>query len=334
MRKIGQIFCFLIPVIACAVIMVFMAGCEKKTEKNKALARRDYQEVWNQGKLDAVDEIFAADYVSHWAGSPDIHGTQSYKQSVTSYRTAFPDVQFTVEDQIAEGDKVVTRWTSTGTHKGELMGIPPTGVQVTLTGISISRLSDDKVVEDWVNWDMLGMLQQLGVIPPMGGEVAAEASDRVRFGQQADADDPTTVGGRCPVCERIVEEVWDQGKLDALEEIFAADYVCHMAGSPDLNGPKGYKQFVTMYRSAFPDVHITVEDIIVEGDKVAGRWTLTGTHQGEFVGIPPTGVQVTVTGMTIHSLSDDKVVEDWMISDALGMLQQLGVVPPMGKGGE
>ncbi len=83
------------------------------------------------------------------------------------YRTAFPDIHFTVEDQIAEGDKLVTRFTITGTHKGELMGIPPTGVHITMTGMIFDLNVGGKILEGWANTDALGMLQQLGVIPPM-----------------------------------------------------------------------------------------------------------------------------------------------------------------------
>ena len=138
-----------------------------KEEENKAIPRRLFEEVWNQGKLDVINEIFAADYVGHMPGSPDIHGPEGYKQFVTMYRTAFQDAKFTVEDQVAEGDKVVTRWSSTSTHKGDFMGIPPTGVQETHTGITIERIAGGKFVETWIKWDALGMLQQLGVIPPM-----------------------------------------------------------------------------------------------------------------------------------------------------------------------
>jgi steroid delta-isomerase-like uncharacterized protein len=138
------------------------------TEENKAIARRDVEEVWNQGKLDVIDEIFATDYVGQFVGSPDFHGPEGCKQFVTMYRTAFPDFHVTVHDMIAEGDKVVTRWTATGTHKGELMGISPTGVQETHTGINIGRISGGKIVEEWSSWDALGMLQQLGVVPPIG----------------------------------------------------------------------------------------------------------------------------------------------------------------------
>jgi steroid delta-isomerase-like uncharacterized protein len=137
-------------------------------EKNKAIARRDFEQVWNKGNLDTVDEICAADGVGHMPGSPDIHSLEGYKQYVTMYRNAFPDIHFTIEDEIAQGDKVVIRWTSRGTHQGELMGISPTGKQCTVTGITINRFSGGKIQESWNNWDALGMLQQLGVVPPIG----------------------------------------------------------------------------------------------------------------------------------------------------------------------
>ena len=136
-------------------------------KENKALACRVFDEIWNEGSLDVADEIFDANYVSHGLGIAP--GPASFKQYVSVYLSAFPDCHFTIEDQVAEGDKVVTRWTATGTHTGELIGIPPTDVQATVTGISINRYAGGKVVEVWDNWDGLGMMQQLGVIPPMGG---------------------------------------------------------------------------------------------------------------------------------------------------------------------
>ena len=137
-------------------------------EENKALIRRGFEEEWNQGNLDVIPEIFSTDFVCHMVGSPDIHGHEGWKQYVYMIRTAFPDIHFTIEDQFGEGDKVATRWTATGTHKGELMGIPPTSVQVTLKGINIYHIADCKIVEFWVNKDDLGMMQQLGVIPAPG----------------------------------------------------------------------------------------------------------------------------------------------------------------------
>ena len=140
------------------------------TEENKAIARRVFEEGWNQGKLDVIDEIVTSDYLLRDPSMPeDIRGPEGFKQFITMYRAAFPDIHFTVEDQIAEGDKVVTRWTGTGTHQGELMGIAATGIRGRgVTGVTIDRMAGGKAVESWNAWDVLGMLQQLGVVPPIG----------------------------------------------------------------------------------------------------------------------------------------------------------------------
>jgi len=138
------------------------------TEDNKTLDRRRFEEAWNKGNLAVVDELSDANVVTQNPPGPPLQGTEALKQFVLMYRSALPDVQMTIEDQIADGDKVVTRWTARGTHKGELMGIPPTGKQTTVTGISFNRWANGKVVESWTNFDALGMMQQLGVVPAPG----------------------------------------------------------------------------------------------------------------------------------------------------------------------
>lgn len=137
------------------------------TEENKANVRRSFEEGWNQGNIAVYDELTSPNYVGH-DPAMTVQGIEGLKQFVSMYLTAYPDTHFTIEDQIAEGDTVVTRWTARGTHKGPLMGIPPTGKQVTVTGITIDRFANGKGVESWSNYDALGMLQQLGVIPSMG----------------------------------------------------------------------------------------------------------------------------------------------------------------------
>jgi steroid delta-isomerase-like uncharacterized protein len=139
------------------------------SEENKAILRRVTDEVFGQGNLDLVDELFAADYVLHDPGIPggELRGPEDFKQRwVSMFRTAFPDLQLSIEDQVAEGDKVVTRYVGRGTHRGELMGIAPTGMVVSVGGIIISRVSGGRIEEEWNNFDALGMMQQLGVIPP------------------------------------------------------------------------------------------------------------------------------------------------------------------------
>ena len=135
-------------------------------ERNKVLVRRLYEEVVNKQNIAAVDELIATNYIDH-DKNPELvaRDPESFKQIVNMLLTAFPDMRITIEDQIAEGDKVASRFTMRGTHKGEFMGIAPTGARLAVTGIDIRRIAGDKLVEIWMNMDDLGMMQQLGVVP-------------------------------------------------------------------------------------------------------------------------------------------------------------------------
>jgi steroid delta-isomerase-like uncharacterized protein len=135
-------------------------------EENKAIFRRYVEEVGNEGNFDLADEIFDR-YLAHQPdGSVLERGPEDVKRFMGEFREAFPDFHSEIEDQIAEGDKVVTRWRMHGTHRGEFRGIVPTGNTLDITGIGIFRFSEEgKVVESWDNLDQLGMMRQLGVIP-------------------------------------------------------------------------------------------------------------------------------------------------------------------------
>ena len=142
------------------------------TEENKALARREIEGIFNaKGNSDAAaEEIYAPDYISHQpAGDEELRGPEAIKQFAAGLRRAFPDLQMTIEDQIAEVDKVVTRLTSRGSHRGELWGIAPTGREVEVGSVSTNRIGGGKIVEHWTCADRLGMMQQLGVIEPQPG---------------------------------------------------------------------------------------------------------------------------------------------------------------------
>ncbi len=132
----------------------------------KTIARREIVEIFGEGKLEVADEVIAPDYMGYDPASPEpIRGPEGVKEQAAGYRAAFPDLTITVDQQVAEGDTVVTRWTARATHEGELFGIAATGKQATITGISIERFVDGKVVEDHTNWDTFGLMQQLGAIP-------------------------------------------------------------------------------------------------------------------------------------------------------------------------
>ena len=138
------------------------------TEANKTSVRRFYDEVFNKKNRAAIDEFIDPNQVDHAAPPGTPGGLAGAKQTIGMYLTAFPDLHFTVEDMIAEGDKLVARLTVRGTQQGAFMGIPPTGKHVTVTAIDISRMAGGKSVEHWIEMDTLGMMQQLGVIPTQG----------------------------------------------------------------------------------------------------------------------------------------------------------------------
>jgi steroid delta-isomerase-like uncharacterized protein len=131
------------------------------SEENKALARR-WADIMDQGNLDLVEEIYAPDYVGHDPAMPeDIRGVEGAREFYSMYRSAFPDAEITIEEQLAEGDTVATRWTGRGTHQGELMGVPPGGNRLEVMGVSISRIEGGKIVEEWDIYDALGMMQAI-----------------------------------------------------------------------------------------------------------------------------------------------------------------------------
>jgi len=142
------------------------------SETNKALIRRLFEEAVNNGNLSVVDESLSTDYVYREPTVGERRGRAASRELITMYRNAFPDLRLTIDEQIAEGDTVVTRWTGTGTHRGELFGIPSSGNTVRVQGVLVSRIVNGKVVEESEMYDALGMLRQLGAVPAATAKAA------------------------------------------------------------------------------------------------------------------------------------------------------------------
>ncbi len=142
--------------------------------KNKHIVRRLYEEVWNERKLDVVDELISPSHALH---DPNVSGSQigpdAYKQQVARFTTAFPDLHFAIEDIFSEKDKLVVSWMISGTHKGEYEGIPPTDKEISVDGITINYLANGKILDSYVSWDALGLMRQLGHAPPLGKTIVA-----------------------------------------------------------------------------------------------------------------------------------------------------------------
>ena len=223
-------------------------------ERNKALVRQWVDEVLTRGNIRRIDELFAPNYVLHDPSRvQEVHGREGIERFAAAFRSASPDVCFSVEDQIAEGDMVVTRWIARGTHREEFLGIPPTGNQMRVTGIEFDRVLDGKIDEAWVSYHLF----------------------------TNSAPDP----------ERV-------------ERVFA------------------------MINRAFPDLRVSQADSVIEGDKVAFRWMMSGTHEGELMGVAPTGERVAVMGIDIVRVVEGEILEYWGEFDVMSMLRQLGITPP------
>ncbi|BAZ47607.1 hypothetical protein NIES4103_02090 [Nostoc sp. NIES-4103] len=286
------------------------------SEANKAIARRYYDEIMNQGNLATIDELLSPDFLFTIPTHPEpYHGPDGFKQLVTMLRGAFPDVHLSVEHLLADGDTVVGHWTGSGTHAGSplhtvLGDIPASGKHFSIDGISWLRIVDGKIVESLANEDTLGLLQQIGVLPSESAPVT------------------TTPTENKALVARYFNEIMNQGKLDVIEQIMSADFAFRIPTLPQpIRGHEGMKQFVTGLRNGFPDIHFTVEREIAEKDKVASRWRIVGTHKGEFLGVPPTDNYVQDQGVDIFRIANGKIAEIWVNENDLGLMQQLGVIP-------
>ena len=223
-------------------------------EQKKALVRRWLNEVLTQGNVRLVDELFAPNYILHGPSLVrEVHGREGVEKYVMRFRAASPDICFNIEDQVAEGDTVVTRWAARGTHRGDFLGIPPTGKQMMVTGIEFDRIVDGKIDEGWVAY--------------------------------------------------------------------------HLSNDSTLD-PERVKRVFAMLQDALPDLRVSQADSVTEGDKAAFRWMMSGTHQGELMGVAPTGERVMVMGIDIIRVAEGEIVDYWGEFDVMGMLRQLGITPP------
>ena len=304
------------------------AGCATTTEaENKAIAQR-WSDVWQSQDLDAVDALVAPGYVHHWGAGADVKGHDAFKQSLSDFFTAFPDATSTIEEIMVDGDEVVLRYTNTGTQTGPLGALAPTGNRATYEGISIVHISCGQIDEVWTEIDGLGRLQQL-----TGATGAFAASTPVSSAAGTPSASPeacaATSEDEAQDLVRRWFDVWNTRDLASLDALGAPDYVHHWGGQvPDTTDLNSYKQRLDGFLQAFPDLYATVDDVIVDGDLVALRWTETGTHQGRFGNLEPTGKHVTWTGINIFRVACGQVVESWNHTDGIGLQQQLGADLP------
>jgi len=236
--------------------------------------------------------------------------------------TAFPDVRFSVDDIIAVEDKVAVRLTFTATHGGPFLELPASGNSVAGKDLIIYRFADGKIEEAWLQLDGLGIMVQMGLIPPMG-------TTDFFWGAPSPATGATgTPEENGAIASRDLLEVWNEGNFPLIDELIDEDFV----GSYDtmtLVGPDAYAQYVSATLATYPDYHITIEDVVAVGDLVFLRTTVSATHLGPLGTIPATGMPWTEDAIVMYRIANGKIVEAWHLIDMLSVLMQIGIVPPL-----
>jgi len=288
------------------------------TEQKRDVLRRVSHEIFGEGRMESVDELIAADFVDRDplpGMTPDRDGL---KQVVQTFRSAFPDFRVELLHTVVEGDRAVDHIRSSGTHKGEFLGIAPTGKPIETSAIVISRLDDHgQIAERWQRFGAMQLLQQIGVVPGW------EEPPPVPPLPQADGGRATSVDENKAIMLRQLA-IWNDGDYDVADEIFHPGAITPDA--PQLPvGPEGCKEVARIFRTAFPDFTMTVEDVVAEDDLVVCRFQQTGTHEGELFGIAPTGRSVDFGEIALCQIAGGQIVASWFQTDMLALMSQVGV---------
>lgn len=297
------------------------AECVTTTpEENAALVTMFWDEVvWaSQGK---IAEIVSPDEVHHWGTGEETTGFEAFTEAFAHVLRAFPDISFTVDLVAAEGDLAATAWTANGTQTGEWLGIAPTNAEVTFKGINIFRIDCGQIVESWGEANNLGLLAQIGS-PDVPGFLADTATAMApAAGAAATPCAEDSPESNLPLVERWTNEVWNAQNLDVLNEIASPDIVHHGGAFPDAHGVDEIVEGISRQLETFPDIALTIDETIADGDLVVVRWSGAGTNLGEFIGHAPTGATIPISGINLYHVSCGKIVESWSEINGLEILQ-------------
>jgi steroid delta-isomerase-like uncharacterized protein len=275
---------------------------------------RKYIQAINDDDFDLLAEVTDENFVDEAAASiPGLPpGLEGGKAVHLMLRAGFPDLKFTIEDIVVDGDNVVLKASGHGTNTGAFFGIPPTGKEVSWTSMRILRAKGGKFVSGASKFDQVGILQQMGIVPSLGPPVDVEANKAI--------------------IRRLYEEE-NKGNVDVIDELMAPDVVIHGdALAPLQKGTEGIKQQVKAVQGAFEGLTVTIEDLLAQGDKVAARLRWRGRHLKDFMGIPASGKEITWSAIAINRIENGRVAERWFVANTFDLLQQLGMIPSMDGG--
>jgi steroid delta-isomerase-like uncharacterized protein len=274
--------------------------------KYETLLHRWFDEVWNQGREETIDELVADDVIAHGLtdqNGDNVVGKEDFRMFFRNFRSAFSDINVEVGEVIQDGDRISAVTRVRATHGGDGLGFCATNNRVDFSGMLMVRLRDGQMVEVWNYYDFVTMFGQLGVlaINPQSSEQLVDNADvYTNF------------------IHRWAEEAWNKGREDAIDEMLdpaVIGYGLTDDTGAQIDGKEAFRGFYRKFRTAFPDIHVEVGESVVEGDKVSSVCRLTGTYSGEGLAFPVFDKTLDVTGNLMVRLKNGKIVEAWNYFD-------------------
>ncbi|MBL0923786.1 MAG: ester cyclase [Sphingomonadaceae bacterium] len=305
-------------------------------EVTRRLLREQIEDVWGTGRTDLVDANYTPDVIDHMpvAGQPP--GLKALKQVVTDFRRGIADMRMDLHHVMAAGDFGVDLWTLSGTHTGELFGQPSTGAAVRFSGIDMVRIREEKIAELWHVEEMAHLAQQIGLQSgefgaPVSGVIPPPSTD-IEYRPGANAfvpgiDDFSEKERRnLAVARRHIEEIWAKGRSELCWELYHPDAIDHNPAPDQRPGIEGIIDVLGWLREAVPDLRMEIQCYVIEGDWIADRWVMTGTHSGApLMGIPAQGRTFRINGMDVARLDEAALITDiWHCEEFASLLSQIG----------
>jgi steroid delta-isomerase-like uncharacterized protein len=305
------------------------ASCAATTpQENLAIVRRFYEEGVNGGDVDVFDEVAAPDIIYYGATVGPKTNVEDLKKTYQEAIDAFDGLTYTLISSAVGPDAVAVRYEAQGKHTEEFRKIAPSGNTITWMHSAIAHVECGKIVEMWAQINQLDRLEQLGVLTTVGPAATmagAPASIATPLAASAHADCASaSADDVLAVVDKMRTEVYNDGNLDAMRDVFADDYIHGSANGPDAIGIEEGARRIGTFVTAFPDLEWTFDEVIVEGDQVSVRWTKRGTQTGDLAGFPATGKPVNFSGISNFTVRCGKIVEFQTEMDAVGLLEQIG----------
>lgn len=312
-----------------------MSGSAAQATTHRLLAEQ-IEELWGAGRLEIVDANYAETVTDHMKLPGQADGREALKMVVRDFRAGIPDLAMTLHKTLAAGEYGVDVWTLRGTHDGPLLGRPASGRSVEISGIDMVRVDDRRITDIWHVEEMAQLAGQIGALDLDFGTPADDAA--VPSASLAEDYQPgagAIVAGEdrltplerrnLAIARRHIEEVWARGRSELCREMYHPDVTDHNPAPGQRPGIPGVVDVLGWLREAVPDLRMQIQCYVVDGDWIADRWVMTGTHTGSaLMNMPAKGNYFVINGMDVARLDPDGLITDiWHVEEFGSLVQQV-----------